>query len=150
MYCFIVRYLLIVLIRVLGRAIFYTGGTTRALVLKNVPWFLDQGYLKVSYIPFYTFDFSIGEDFYIWVPADLDQLWREYSHGAVISWKRLVQLRHVAANAWSFFNQVDFEPGRGKIKRGLNAADSSTNNHYISKIAFFKAPRNLLEFLFQQ
>jgi len=72
----ILRYLLIILVRIFGRAIFYTGGTTRAFVLKNIPWLSSQAYLKVSYLPFYAVDFSIGEDLYIGMPADLDQLWR--------------------------------------------------------------------------
>ena len=57
-----------------------------------------QRYVKVSCFPFYTFNFSIGEDFYIWMPADLDQLGCEYSHGAVIGRKGLVKLGHMAAN----------------------------------------------------
>jgi hypothetical protein len=147
---FIHRYFLIIPVRIFRRAIFYTGGTTRAFLLKNVPWLPSQGYLEVSYLTFYIGDFSVGEDLYIGMPADLDQLWCEYSHGTVIGWKGLVQLRHVAANAWRFFNQVDLEPGSGKIKGGLNAADTSTNDHYVSKIAISKGFTKLLNFLIQQ
>jgi hypothetical protein len=68
------------------------------------------------------------------VPADLDQLGRENSHGTVIGGKGLVKLGHMAANARRFLNQVNPKTGRGKIKRGLNTADPSTNNHYVSKI----------------
>ena len=95
---FILRYFLIKLIRVLDRAVFYTGSTTRAFVLYNVSGLLDQGYLKVSCFPFYTVNFSIGQDLYIGMPADLDQFGREYSHGAVIGGKGLVKLGHMAAN----------------------------------------------------
>ena len=147
---FIKRYFLIILIRIFGRAVFYACSTARTFILKNIPWLFSQGYLKVSYLPFYTVDFSIGEDLYIGVPADLDQLWCEYSHGAVIGGKGLIQLRHMAANAWPFFNQVDLEPGRGKIKRGLNAADAATYDHDVSKIGLYRAPTKLLKFLFQQ
>jgi hypothetical protein len=145
---FILRYFLIILVRVFGRAVFYARSTTRAFILKNIPWLSSQGYLKVSYFPFYTVDFSIGEDLYIGMPADLDQFWCEYSHGAVICRKGLVQLRHMAANAWPFFNQVDFEPGHGKIERGLNAADSSTNNHYVPKITVSETLVHLFSNLF--
>ena len=34
---------------------------------------LDQVDLEVSCFPFYTDDFSIGQDLYIGMPADLDQ-----------------------------------------------------------------------------
>ena len=71
---FILRYFLIKLIRVFDRAVFYTGSTTRAFVLQNIPGLFGQGYLKVSCFPLYTVNFSIGEDLYIRMPADLDQL----------------------------------------------------------------------------
>ena len=70
---FILRYSLVKFIRVLNRAVFYTGRTTRAFVLYNVSWLLDQGCLKVSCFPFYTVNFSKCQDLYIWMPADLDQ-----------------------------------------------------------------------------
>ena len=70
---FILRYFLIILIRVHDRAVFYTGRTTRAVVFYNVSGLLDQGYLEVSCFPFYTVNFSKGQDLYIWMPADLDQ-----------------------------------------------------------------------------
>ena len=89
---------MIVWIRDLDRAVLYTGSTTLAFVLYNVSGLLDQGYLKVSCFPFYTVNFSIGQDLYIGMPADLDQFGREYSHGAVIGGIGLVKLGHMAAN----------------------------------------------------
>jgi hypothetical protein len=73
--CFIHRYFLIILVRIFRWAIFYTGSATRTFILKNIPWLFSQGYLEVFRIPFYTVNFSVGEDLYIWMPADLDQLW---------------------------------------------------------------------------
>ena len=70
---FILGYILIELIRVFNRAIFCTGRATRASVLDNVSGFLGQGDLKVSCLAFYTVNYSMGEDLYIWMPADLDQ-----------------------------------------------------------------------------
>jgi hypothetical protein len=66
---------LIILIRIFGGAIFYTRGATRAFILKDIPRLFGKAYLEVSCFPFYTVYFSIGEDLYIWMPADLDQLW---------------------------------------------------------------------------
>jgi hypothetical protein len=80
------------------RAVFHTGGTTRALVLYDVSGLFDQGYPKVSRFTFYTVNFGIGENLDIGVPADLDQFGSEYSHGAVISWIGLVKLGHMAAD----------------------------------------------------
>jgi hypothetical protein len=65
------------------------------------------------------------------MPADLDQFRGEDSHGAVIGGKGLVQLRHVAPDARGLLNQVNLEAGRGKIKRGLDAADPSPNDHDV-------------------
>jgi len=95
---FILRYFLIKLIRVFDRAVFYTGSTTRAFALYNISGLFNQRYLEVSCFPCYTVDFSIGQDLYIGMPADLDQFRREYSHGAVIGGKGLVKLSHMAAN----------------------------------------------------
>ena len=70
---FILRYVLIKLIRVFDRAVLDTGSATRAFLLENIPGLLKQGYLEVSLLPFYTVNFRIGQDFYIGMPADLDQ-----------------------------------------------------------------------------
>jgi len=145
---FIQRYILIELIRIFYRAILYTDSTTRAFLLINILGFFSQRYLKVSCFPYYTVNFSIGEDFYIWMPADLDQLWREYSHGAVIGGKGLVKLGHVAPDARRFFNQVNLKTSSSKIKRGLNTADPSTNNHYVSNISVSRTVTKLLNFFF--
>ena len=82
----------------LDRAVLYTGRTTRAFVLYNVSRLFIQGDLEVSCLPFYTVNFSIGQDLYIGMPADLDQFGREYSHGAVIGGIGLVKLGHLTAN----------------------------------------------------
>ena len=95
---FILRYFLIILIRVLKGAVFCTGTTTRAFVLYDVSGLFSQVYREVSCFPFYTVNFSIGKDLYIGMPADLDQFGREYSHGAVIGGIGLVKLGHMAAN----------------------------------------------------
>ncbi len=89
---------MIVWIRVFDRAVLYAGTTTRAFVLYNVSGLFIQGDLEVSCFPFYTVNFSIGQDLYVGMPADLDQFGREYSHGAVIRGIGLVKLGHLTAN----------------------------------------------------
>jgi hypothetical protein len=132
------------------RAVFYTGGTTRAFLLYNVSGLLDQGYLEVSCLTFYTVNFGIGEDLDIGMPADLDQFGREYSHGAVIGGIGLVKLGHMAANGRRFLNEVNPKTSSGKIEGGLNAADPSPDNHDVSKIAFCKTSTKLPDFLYWQ
>jgi hypothetical protein len=131
---FILRYFLIKLIRVFDRAVFYAGSTTRAFALYNISGLFNQCYLEVSCFSFYTVNFSVGQDLYIGMPADLDQFGREYSNGAVIGGKGLVKLGHLAANGRCFVDQVNLKTRSGKIKRGLNTADPSTDNHNITKI----------------
>ena len=89
---------MIVWIGDLYRTVLYADSTTRAFVLSYVSGFFIQGDLEVSCLPGYTVNFSIGQDFYIGMPADLDQFGREYSHGAVIGGIGLVKLGHLAAN----------------------------------------------------
>jgi hypothetical protein len=145
---FIHRYFLIILIRVFDRAVFYTDSTTRAFVLQNIPGLFNQRNLEISYFPFYTVNFSIGENLYIGMPADLDQFGCEYSHGAVVGRKGLVKLGHMAPYARRLFNQVDLKARSGKIKRGLNAADPSTDNHYVSEITVSNGFAELLNVFF--
>ncbi len=134
---FILGYFLIKLIRVFDRAVFYTGSTTRAFALVNIFGLFSQRYLEVSFFPCYTVNYSIGQDLNIGLPVDLDQFGVEYSHGAVIGGKGLVKLGHMAPNARPFFNQVNLISCSCKIKRGLNTANPSTNNHYVSKVTVF-------------
>ena len=79
------------------------------------------------------------------MPADLDQFGCQYSHGAVIGRKGLVQLGHMTTDTRRFFNKVNLEARIGKIKSGLNTADPATDNHNISEImfAFFHFSRSL-------
>jgi hypothetical protein len=145
---FILRYFLIKLIGIFDRAVFYTGRTTRAFALYYISGLFNQRYLEVSCFSFYTVNFSIRQDLYIGMPADLDQFGREYSDGAVIGGKGLVKLGHMAANGRCLVDQVNLKTRSGKIKRGLNTADSSTNNHYVSKITVSKTFTKFLNVFF--
>jgi hypothetical protein len=147
---FIQRYILIILIRVFNRAVFYTGSTTRAFFLQDIPGLFSQRYLEVSRFPFYPINFGIGEYLYIWMPADLDQLGRQYSHGTVIGGKGLVQLGHMTPNARRFFNEVYLKTGTGKVERGLDTTDPSPNNHDVSKIIVSKRFRKFFNIVFER
>ncbi len=82
------------------------------------------------------------------MPADLDQFGREYSDGAVIGRKGLVKLGHMAANGRCLVDQVNLEPRSGKIERGLNTADPSADNHYVSKITLCETLTKLFDLFF--
>ena len=70
---FIVRYLLVEFIRILNRAILNTDRTTGTLILVDVSWFLLQGDAEVPRRTLNAFNFGVRQNFYIWLPADLDQ-----------------------------------------------------------------------------
>jgi hypothetical protein len=101
---------LIIFIRDLDRAVLHTGTATRTFFLFNVSGLLDQGDVEFTCFSFYPVNFSVGEDLYIGMPADLDQFGREYSDGAVIGGKGLVKLRHMAANGRRLVDQVNLKP----------------------------------------
>jgi hypothetical protein len=71
------------------------------------------------------------------MPADLDQFGCEYSDGAIIGRKGLVELGHMAANGRRLVDQINLETRSGKIQRRLDTADPSADNHYVTKIAAF-------------
>jgi hypothetical protein len=104
------RYLLIEWVRVYDRTIFDTGCTTGAFVFLDVPGFSEQGNTKIPCTSFYRVDFCIGEDFDVWVPADLDQFRSKNSYGAIVGREGLVELGHMAANGRSRIYQIDFIP----------------------------------------
>jgi len=142
---FVLRYVLIKRVRVCDRTVFDTGRTTRAFALDNISGLLDQGYLEVSGFSFDAVNVSIGQDLYVGVPADLDQFGREYSDGAVIGGKCLVELGHMAADGRCLVDQVYFEASRGQIKRGLNATHAATDNHDIPKMTVRKTSAKLFD-----
>jgi len=126
---------LIVWILNLDRTVVHTRRATRAFALDNISGLFNQRYPEVSSFSFYPVNFSIAQDLYVGIPADLDQLGREYSHGAVIGRKGLVKLGHMAANGRRLVHQVNLETRSGKIKRGLNTTDPSSDNHHVSQMA---------------
>jgi len=144
----ILRYLLIELVRVFDRAVLDTGRATRAFALDDIPGLFEQGYPEVSFFPFYTVNFRIAQDLNVGMPADLDQFGREYSDGALIGRKGLVQLRHLPANGGAFINEVNFKTRIAKIECGLNATDSTTDNHHIAEISCGESFTNLLNLFF--
>jgi hypothetical protein len=147
---FVLRYFLIELIRIFDRAVFNARRTPGALALDDVPGLSKQGDLEISSFPCDALYFRIRQDFDVWMPADLDQFGREDSDGAVIGRKGLIQLGHVAADGRRLVDQVNLETRPGKIKGGLNTADSSAHNHHISKIAVCKALTKLFNLFFFQ
>jgi hypothetical protein len=74
-------------------------------------------------------DLREGQKLDVDVPADLDQLGGDDSHGAVIGREGLVQLGHHPANGTGSLHQIHIISGIREIQGGLHAGDSATNDH---------------------
>jgi len=135
MNCLIKGDILVILIWILDRTVFNTYRATCAFVFFYISWFPYQCYMKITYLTFYLVDLCIGENLYIWMPADLDQFRCENSHGAVIGGKGLIKLCHMATDTRRLFHQVNLEACRCQVKGCLDAAYATPDNHDISKIA---------------
>jgi hypothetical protein len=150
MHGLVVGDILVEAIGILHRAILHAGGAAGTLVFDDVARLFGQRDRKVACLSADTVDFGVGENFDVGMPADLDQFGREDSHGAVIGGIGLVKLGHMAANGRGLLDQINLITNFGKIKRGLNAADPSTDNHYISEIAVCKTFAKLFNLFFFQ
>jgi hypothetical protein len=64
------------------------------------------------------------------VPADLDQLGRDDSHGAIIGGEGLVQLGHDSTDGRRLFHQVDKKTRVCQIQGCLHAGNPSANYHH--------------------
>jgi hypothetical protein len=84
------------------------------------------------------------------MPSNLDELRGKYSYGAVVGGKGLVELGHMTADGRRLVDKVDFKTRCGKVKRGLNATDPTTDNHDISKITPRETLPKLLNLFFFQ
>ena len=129
------RYVLVILVRVLHRAVFHAHRTARAQVFLDVTGLAVQCYVKISCISLYAVDFRVGENFDVGVPADLDQLRCENSHRAVVRREGLVELGHVAADRGRLLDEVDPKARRREIERCLDAADAAADDHDIAEVA---------------
>jgi len=112
------------------RTDFQAGAASRALGGIDIAGFLFQGGREIARLARNLFQFSQGEKLDVGVPADLDQLGRDNSHGTVIGGKGFVDLRHGAANGRAFFHQVDEISRIGQIQGGLHPGDAAADNHH--------------------
>ena len=132
--CFVLRYFLVVDVRIGDRTILHACGTAPTLILADVAWPLEEGNREIPRLAFNAEDIRIGEDLDICLPADLDQFRRKYSHGTVVGGKGLVQLRHVAADGRHFLHEKDRKTRVGQVQRRLDTADTAADDHHVTEI----------------
>jgi len=88
-----------------------------------------QGGGEAPRIAVNALQFRQGKDFDVGVPADLDQLGTDNSHGAVVGGEGLVDLRHGAADGRPLLHQTDIIARVGQIQGGLHAGDAASHHH---------------------
>ncbi len=142
----VVRNILVKFIWVLDRAVFCAHGAAGALVFPDIAGLFPQPDPEITRFPLYAVNFSIGNDFDVGVPVDLDQLGREYSHRTVIGGEGFIQLGHVAPDGGSPVNQVNLEAHCGQVQGSLDPADPSADHHDVSEITAGKTFKQLFAF----
>jgi hypothetical protein len=89
-----------------------------------------EGDLEVARLAVNFFNLGQGMDLDIGVPADLDQLGGNYSHGAIIGGEGLVDLGHFAADGRAFFHQMDVVTGVGQVQGGLYPGNAAPHYYH--------------------
>ena len=90
----------------------------------------DHGCRKVTCLSIEIFYITMGKELNVLMTPHFYKFWGDYTHGAVICRKCLVQLGHLAADGGRAFHQVNLDPGVGKVQGRLHTADPAANNHY--------------------
>jgi hypothetical protein len=112
---------------------FQAGAAAGALGGIDIAGFLFQGGGEIPGFAGDILQFGKREQLDVGVPADLDQLGGDNSHGAVIGGKGLVDLRHGAADGRALLHQVNKIPGVSQIQGGLHPGDPAADNHHRSQ-----------------
>jgi len=139
------RYVLVVLVRVLRRAVLHADGAARALVFLDIAGFPQECYVEVSRLALHTVNLGVGEHFDVGMPADLDQLGCENSHRAVVGREGLVELGHVAADRRGLLDEVHPEAGGREVQGRLDAAYAPADDHDVAEVALSAGLHQLLD-----
>jgi hypothetical protein len=107
-----------------------------ALVFINVPGSLEDFDLKVARISGDALYFGERDKVNVGVPADLDQLGGDNSHGTLIGGEGLIQLGHYPTDSWRPFHKVHIEARVGQIEGGLHSDNTTPCDQYGSDDVF--------------
>ena len=111
--------------------------TLITLGLQNIHAFTQIGVAGSPRYPWLKIPFSASHVFQLcrsWQvgmvvdPVDLDQVWRDNSHGAVFGGRGLVELRQFPADGRGLFQKVKVKPGVYQIQISLRSGNAIT--HY--------------------
>jgi hypothetical protein len=86
----------------------------------------------------------IAQDLDVGMTVAFHEFRRLDAHGAVVGWKRFVELRHVSADAGLLFDQIGLEPGGAEIQGRLNTADAAPYDQHVSEMSFIQGVASFL------
>ena len=84
----------------------------------------DRG-VEMARFAFQTDQFGKRQDFDVQVPRAFDELGRDDAGGAIAGRKRLVQMRHHAADGGVALDEIDLEAAVGQVEGGLDAGNAA-------------------------
>ena len=79
---------------------------------------------EVTFRAIDLFHLGTGDEVDVKMPADLDQFWRDDSHGTVVGGESLVKLRHHPANGRGSFQEMNRVTGISQIQGGLHPGNA--------------------------
>jgi hypothetical protein len=112
------------------RAVLDTAAASGTQIHVDTARTLFYRHLEIPRRPLNGLKVRIGDQLYVEVPADLDQFWRDNSHGTVIGREGLVQLGHCPAYGGRRFQEIYVIAGIGQIKGRLHPCDTTSHNQY--------------------
>ena len=119
----------VIFVRPLSRAYVLTVAAGSTFIRFYITGTFTEGYLEISFCPIDVLDIRTGMEFDVGMPADLDQFRRDNSHGTIIGWEGLVQLRHYPADSRGFFDEMNIIAGIRQIQGRLHACNAAPDNH---------------------
>jgi hypothetical protein len=123
------------LVHRLGRAGALAVAAGGALLRQDIARLILQDGPEISGLTRQGIQLRAGDDLQVVVPADLDQLGRDNSHGAVVGGKGLVDLGHGAPDGGGAFHQIDKVPGIGQIQGGLHSGNAASHHQHRADFA---------------
>jgi hypothetical protein len=91
---------------------------------------------EVTFKTLDLFNLGAGDEVDVTMPADLDQFWRDNSHGAIIGWKGLVEFRHHPPNGRGFFQEMNLVAGICQIQGRLHPGNATSHDKDGSHLSF--------------
>jgi hypothetical protein len=98
----------------------------------DIAWVFAHRDPEMSFLTFDTHNLGKGMDPDVFMALDIHHFWRENTHGTIVGRKRLVKLRHMAADGRFALNEVDDTAMVCEIQRSLNTGYTGPDDNNIT------------------